>query len=53
MKACREIRYASAGHDLHMESDDVRDAWLAAVTNFTTAGTSVKTQSSEDDRHGL
>ena len=53
MKACREIRYASAGHDLHMESDDVRDAWLAAVINFTTAGTSVKTQSSEDDRHGL
>ena len=53
MKACREIRYASAGHDLHMESDGVRDAWLAEVMTFATAHASVKTQSCEDDRHGL
>lgn len=32
---CREIRYPDAGHDLHMESDAVRNAWLAAIVEFT------------------
>ena len=35
MKACRETRYAGAGHDLHMESDAVRRLWLAAICDFT------------------
>jgi len=35
MIACREIRYPEAGHDLHMESDAVRDAWMTAIVDFT------------------
>lgn len=53
MTACREIRYSAAGHDLHMESDSVRSAWLAEVATFATARTPAKTQSGKDDRHGL
>lgn len=44
MKACREIRYADAGHDLHMESDALRNAWLAAVTDFAAPPRPVKVQ---------
>lgn len=32
---CQEVRYPDAGHDLHMESDPVRNAWLAAIVEFT------------------
>lgn len=35
MIACRETRYAEAGHDLHMESDPIRDAWMTAIVDFT------------------
>lgn len=34
---CKAIGYATAGHDLHMESDAVRQAWLAAIADFTRA----------------
>ncbi|HWT52913.1 MAG TPA: alpha/beta hydrolase, partial [Caulobacter sp.] len=34
---CKETRYAKAGHDLHMESDAVRQPWLAAIVDFTRA----------------
>lgn len=39
---CRETRYRQAGHDLHMESDAVRAAWLAAIDDFTRARTAAK-----------
>lgn len=53
MKACREIRYSGAGHDLHMESDRVRNAWLSEITVFATPPATAKTQSGKDHRHGL
>lgn len=37
MPACQETRYPAAGHDLHMESDAVRQPWLAAIIDFTRA----------------
>ena len=39
---CQEIRYPGAGHDLHMESDAVRNAWLAAIVEFTRARMAAK-----------
>jgi alpha-beta hydrolase superfamily lysophospholipase len=42
MKSCREIRYPSAGHDLHMESDPIRNAWLSQVTAFAAPPTSAE-----------
>ena len=35
MIACKETRYSEAGHDLHMESDAIRGAWMTAIVNFT------------------
>ncbi|KQV57233.1 lysophospholipase [Caulobacter sp. Root343] len=37
MADCQETRYRDAGHDLHMESDAVREPWLAAIVDFTRA----------------
>lgn len=34
MLSCQTTRYPNAGHDLHMESDAVRQAWLDAITAF-------------------
>jgi lysophospholipase len=34
MFSCQATRYPNAGHDLHMESDAVRQAWLDAITAF-------------------
>ncbi len=39
---CKETRYPTAGHDLHMESDAVRDPWLAAIVDFTRARSAAK-----------
>lgn len=39
---CRETRYPEAGHDLHMESDAVRQPWLAAIGDFTRARMAAK-----------
>ena len=43
MTECKETRYPKAGHDLHMESDAVRGAWLAAIVDFTRARMPAKT----------
>jgi len=37
MPDCQETRYLDAGHDLHMESDAIRERWLAAIVEFTRA----------------
>jgi lysophospholipase len=37
MPDCQETRYLDAGHDLHMESDPVRERWLTAIVDFTRA----------------
>lgn len=42
MARCQPTRYPNAGHDLHMESDAVRQAWLAAIVDFTKAQAAVK-----------
>ena len=39
MARCQLTRYPNAKHDLHMESDAVRQAWLAAIIDFTKART--------------
>jgi lysophospholipase len=39
---CQETRYPKSGHDLHMESDAVRQAWLAAIVDFTRARTTAR-----------
>lgn len=39
---CQETRYPKSGHDLHMESDTVRQAWLAAIVDFTRARTTAR-----------
>jgi alpha-beta hydrolase superfamily lysophospholipase len=53
MKACREIRYPGAGHDLHMESDRVRSAWLREISAFAAPPATAKTPAGKDHRHGL
>lgn len=53
MKACKPVRYPKAGHELHMESDGVRNAWLAEVTTFAAPRRPTQTPSGKDDRHGL
>jgi lysophospholipase len=47
MPACQEIRYPKAGHDLHMESDAIRQPWLAAIIDFTRARATAKAPSLE------
>lgn len=42
MAACHETRYPLAGHDLHMESDAVREAWLTAMVDFIRTRTAAK-----------
>ncbi len=42
MITCQETRYPNAGHALHMESDPVRQPWLAAIVDFTRARTAAK-----------
>jgi lysophospholipase len=42
MATCQETRYPMSGHDLHMESDAVRQAWLAAIVDFTRTRTAAK-----------
>ncbi|HWU78707.1 MAG TPA: alpha/beta hydrolase [Caulobacter sp.] len=37
MVDCQEARYLDAGHDLHMESDAVRERWLVRIVEFTRA----------------
>lgn len=37
MADCSERRFPDAGHDLHLESDAVRQAWLTAIIDFTRA----------------
>jgi lysophospholipase len=37
MADCQETRYPAAGHDLHLESDGVRQAWLSKIIDFTRA----------------
>ncbi|MET3667294.1 alpha/beta hydrolase [Caulobacter sp. 1776] len=37
MVDCKETRYPGAGHDLHLESDAIRDPWLAAIVDFIRA----------------
>ena len=47
MPVCQETRYPNAGHDLHMESDAVRQPWLAAIIDFTRARAAAKVPSRE------
>ncbi len=42
MSGCQETRYPNAGHDLHMESDAVRQPWLDAIVDFTRARIAAK-----------
>lgn len=42
MSRCQAVRYPKAGHDLHMESDPVRQAWLEAVVAFVKSQAAVK-----------
>ena len=42
MITCQETRYPGAGHDLHKESDAVRQPWLTAIIDFTRARTVAK-----------
>lgn len=37
MPDCREVRRSEAGHDLHMESDAIRAAWLSGIGDFVRA----------------
>lgn len=41
---CREVGFPAGHHDLHMESDVVRDAWLAEIENFVRARIAAKTE---------
>jgi lysophospholipase len=50
---CKETRYAEAGHDLHMESDAIRRAWLAAIVDFTRARIDAKAPRHRAEPHGL
>ena len=43
MPACRETRYPNAGHDLHLESDAIRQSWLTTVIDFTRTRTTAQT----------
>lgn len=42
LPTCREVRLATGRHDLHMESDAVRDAWLLEVETFIRARIAAK-----------
>jgi lysophospholipase len=42
MTSCQATRFPTAGHALHMESDAVRQPWLAAIVDFTRARTTDK-----------
>jgi lysophospholipase len=53
MTTCQETRYPKSGHDLHMESDAVRQPWLAAIVDFTRARTTARTLPARGDPHGL
>lgn len=34
LRDCREVRFPEGLHELHMESDDVRNAWLGEIESF-------------------
>lgn len=53
MPACREVRYPQAGHDLHMESDVLRQSWLTAVVDFTRGRAAAKPRPTGLQLHGL
>jgi len=53
MLSCQETRYSKSGHDLPMESDVVRQAWLDAIVGFTQARTAAKALSRKGETHGL
>ena len=42
MVRCDRVRYAGAAHDLHMESDPVRQAWLEKIVDFAKAQAAVR-----------
>lgn len=41
---CREVGFPAGRHDLHMESDVVREAWLIEIETFIKARTAAKTE---------
>ncbi len=44
LRDCREIRFPAGRHELHMESDSVREAWFSQIELFIRASISAKTQ---------
>lgn len=53
IRDCREVRYSAGRHELHMESDAVRDAWLSEIEGFIHARIADKAQSRKASPHAL
>jgi lysophospholipase len=53
MRDCREVRFPMGRHELHMESDVVRDAWLAQMEGFIHARIVDKAQTRKAPSHTL
>lgn len=53
MVGCRVVRYAEAGHDLHMELDAVRNLWMSEIANFAAPPVLPIPSPAKIERHGL
>jgi lysophospholipase len=53
MRDCREVRFSAGRHELHMESDATRDAWLSQVEAFIHARIAANAQARKALPHAL
>jgi lysophospholipase len=53
MRDCREVRFSAGRHELHMESDATRDAWLSQVEAFVHARIAANAQARKALPHAL
>jgi lysophospholipase len=53
IRDCREVRYSAGRHELHMESDALRDAWLNEIEGFIHARIAAKAQAHKAPPHAL
>lgn len=53
MRDCHEMRFPAGRHELHMESDTIRDAWLSQVEAFVRARITTHAQAHKAQPHAL
>ncbi|MDI1364229.1 MAG: alpha/beta hydrolase, partial [bacterium] len=53
LPACTNVKFEAGHHDLHMESDVVREAWIQEIERFIHARIAARAPRHGDQPHGL